>query len=555
MEKKTTDLINWEKILRNIGSGFAYHEGIFNKAGKMVDYRFLDVNPGFEKMTGLKREKVVGKTALQLFPKLEKIWFDQYGDVVLTGKPFDGEQYSSPIKKYFNFHAFRAEKNRFGVLFTDITKDKLQKTQITEARDFYLTLFEDFPSLIWRADTSGKCDYFNATWLEFTGRTMEQEYGYGWAKGVHPDDLKRCVDYYEAHFKKHLPFTMEYRLKRHDGEFRWITDSGRPFNDLDGKFAGYIGSCFDITDQKEVVEKANRERDLLNTTINSIPDLIFFKDKNSVYLGSNTAFAKEFIGIEREKIVGKKDIDFVKDKKLAELFVKKDREVMESRNSEVIQEWVTYANGNKVLLETVKTPIKKVDGTVSGLVGVSRDITERKRLEDSLAREHDLLDTLINSISDFIVCKDINGVYLFCNNSFADNFVGKSRSEIIGKKDSDIFGKNRSAELKNIMAKDREAISNWSIVIDEWDATMANKKVLRLETIKTPFKISSSNLAGLVSVSRDITDRVRNENDLKDRTRNLEIMNKIMINRELKMIELKKEISLLKKDNFSKTNE
>ncbi|ACH37408.1 sensor histidine kinase response regulator, PAS domain-containing [Citrifermentans bemidjiense Bem] len=122
--------------------------------------------------------------------------------------------------------------------------------QLAEARDHYLNILAEAPALIWRADTQAKCDWFNHTWLSFTGRTMEEEYGDGWAQGVHPDDLERCVAIWLGAFHQKAPFEMEYRLRRHDGVFRWILDIGRPFSGLDGSFAGYIGYCFDITDRK-----------------------------------------------------------------------------------------------------------------------------------------------------------------------------------------------------------------------------------------------------------------------------------------------------------------
>ena len=118
--------------------------------------------------------------------------------------------------------------------------------------EFGLTLLEEFPALIWRSTTSGVCDWFNKTWLEFTGRTTAQEYGSGWAEGVHPDDLDRCVEIWLANLESRTPFVMDYRLTRHDGEYRWIRDYGRPFNGPDGEFAGFIGACYDITDMREL---------------------------------------------------------------------------------------------------------------------------------------------------------------------------------------------------------------------------------------------------------------------------------------------------------------
>lgn len=128
----------------------------------------------------------------------------------------------------------------------------------------YRVLVEQAPIMIWRANTQAKCDYFNERWLAFTGRSMTQELGDGWAEGVHPDDLPRCLDIYQNSFERREIFEMTYRLRRHDGAWRWIFDRGVPLYDAQGQFAGYIGSCHDITErvEAETALRLNREREL-----------------------------------------------------------------------------------------------------------------------------------------------------------------------------------------------------------------------------------------------------------------------------------------------------
>lgn len=122
----------------------------------------------------------------------------------------------------------------------------------------YRLLVDHSPVMIWRSGVDAKCDYFNETWLQFTGRTLEQERGDGWAEGVHADDLDRCVEHYRDHFNRRAPFEMEYRIKRHDGVYRWIFDRGVPFHDDDGAFLGFIGSCVDIDERRRTQEERER---------------------------------------------------------------------------------------------------------------------------------------------------------------------------------------------------------------------------------------------------------------------------------------------------------
>jgi len=125
----------------------------------------------------------------------------------------------------------------------------------------YQILVEQAPIMIWRSDLSMGCDYFNERWLAFTGRTMEQERGNGWAEGVHPEDFQRCLDIYVGSFAKRVTFEMEYRLRRSDGEWRWIFDRGVPFSDTNGLFAGYIGSCIDVTERVEAQARLKQAKE------------------------------------------------------------------------------------------------------------------------------------------------------------------------------------------------------------------------------------------------------------------------------------------------------
>src|SRR5262249_31116971 len=134
-------------------------------------------------------------------------------------------------------------------------------TEIRRENDTRLHAFADGgPVMIWVSSFDKLCTWFNKSWLNFVGSSMEQEQGNGWFKNVHSDDETRCMEIYQCAFDARLPFTRSYRLKRHDGEYRWVLDQAFPQFAPSGDFTGYMGCCIDITDQKRV-EETLREND------------------------------------------------------------------------------------------------------------------------------------------------------------------------------------------------------------------------------------------------------------------------------------------------------
>ncbi|HEV7301498.1 MAG TPA: PAS domain S-box protein [Tepidisphaeraceae bacterium] len=144
---------------------------------------------------------------------------------------------------------------RFDGVTLDITEQKQAEQSLRASEARFRTMADSAPVLVWIAGPDKLCNWFNKPWLDFTGRTMEQEYGFGWSTGVHAEDLDRCVRIYTESFDRRLAFQMDYRLRRHDGEHRWVLDHGVPLYGADGQFTGYIGSCIDITDRKRGEEE------------------------------------------------------------------------------------------------------------------------------------------------------------------------------------------------------------------------------------------------------------------------------------------------------------
>jgi PAS domain S-box-containing protein len=136
----------------------------------------------------------------------------------------------------------------------DITERQRTEQALRESEQRFRVITEASPVMVWMSGTDKLCYYFNKSWLDFAGRTLEQEGGNGWAENVHPDDFERCLNIYNSAFDARQPFEMEYRLRHHTGEYRWILDRGVPRYAPDGSFEGYVGGCLDIHDKREAAQ-------------------------------------------------------------------------------------------------------------------------------------------------------------------------------------------------------------------------------------------------------------------------------------------------------------
>jgi PAS domain S-box-containing protein len=261
------------------------------------------------------------------------------------------------------------------LVFRDITQRRQAEQALREKEERFRTMADTTPVMLWLSGADGLRNFFNQSWLDFTGRTMEQETGYGWADNVHPDDLRRCLDTYISSVEARTGFTIEYQLRRSDGEFRWVLDSGVPRNTKEGEFIGFAGSCIDIADRKYAEEAAHS----LASIVESSEDAIIGKRLDGAIVSWN---------LSAERIYGY-TADEVKGKHISLL-------APEDRRDELARFFETLKRGESIShFETVRrtkdgrlidvaltiSPTRDEAGHITGASTIARDITGRKRAE------------------------------------------------------------------------------------------------------------------------------------------------------------------------------
>ena len=234
------------------------------------DGRIVLFNAAAERMFGCTQDEAVGTVIDRFIPERFRsehgAHMRRFGDSGVTARRMGTPATLSAVRT--NGQEFPMEasithlesdgRGLFTVTIRDITEHRLTEQALRESEQRFRLVANTAPVMIWMAGLDKLCNYVNQPWLDFTGRPTEVQLGNSWAEVVHPEDSQRCLDTYSAAFDRHERFEMEYRIRRNDGEYRWVFDTGVPRFGSEGSFIGYIGSCIDVTDRK-LAEEAMAE--------------------------------------------------------------------------------------------------------------------------------------------------------------------------------------------------------------------------------------------------------------------------------------------------------
>jgi diguanylate cyclase (GGDEF)-like protein/PAS domain S-box-containing protein len=378
------------------------------------------------------------------------------------------------------------------------------ESRLTRSRDFHLKLFQHFPHMVWRSAINGNFDYFNQTWLDFAGRKLEQELGDGWAAGMHPDDLDRCRKVYLEAFGRREPFEIEYRRRRHDGEYRWLMGNGAPYEDLNGNFAGYIGASYDITERKRAEDKVRKLARVVEETGNSV----VITDRNGVIEYVNPAFTK-VTGYLSEEAVGQRPSI------LKSGLTPPERYQVLWKALQADKEWrgelLNRKKSGELFWERmVITVLKNEAGETTHLIAVKEDVTEHKHQEEKLRLWGRAIESSVNAV--LITDAEAPGNPLIYANPAFERITGYRPEEVLGRNCSFLQNEDTSQpgieELRRAIHEQREE----QVVLRNY---RKDGRMFWNELRIAPVRDDSGKTTHFIGIQNDVTERKAHENQLK----------------------------------------
>ena len=245
----------YRSLFNSILDAFCIIEMIFNEKGEPIDWIYVETNPAFSKHATVEMK---GKRISEIVPEMEEFWLEKYGGVAKTGQPVQLEHIVKGLgNQWFQTSAFShgpKGSNRVAVLFRNITERKQAEEKIKESESRFHTMADASPVLIWTISADGLSSYYNKTFLDFIGVSKGEDIS-DWEKIVHPDDVRSTIDTINIAISERRSYSLECRLLRADGQWRWVLAQGNPNIGADNEFMGFVGSSVDITERKEAEEK------------------------------------------------------------------------------------------------------------------------------------------------------------------------------------------------------------------------------------------------------------------------------------------------------------
>jgi PAS domain S-box-containing protein len=529
-------------LFTTMSEAFILFELIRNDAGKVVDCRMLDANPALEEMTGLRPADIIGRTIMEVFPKTDKFWFDAYGKVETTGKPESIERLYKPLDRFYYTSIYKPAPGRVAVVFTDVTERKKAEKAMYQEKESYRTLAENLPGLVYRIHLGEqhRMEFFNQSLVELTGYT-QAELTMGEVCSIDPlilaEDHNSVVEAVQRAIRKHQPFVIEYRLRTKAGEVRHFAERGKPIYAPDGTCMHLDGVIFDITKRKKAEQALRRSEQRLRLAQTSAGAGVWDWDIATGKLEwSEELF--DLFGLDPTK----HEASF---ETWRSILHPDDKRIAEERIERTIKSHAPHKSEYRIVLESGRVrwisslgdTIYDDQGKPQRMSGICLDVTERKKAEQAMRREAQILA----QVHDCVVTTDLQGNITLWNRG-AERVFGYSADEALGQNISLVyFDKDLPILSDAIIAPMLERSEN------ELEVRCRHKsgREVFLHLSLSVLRDENGSPIELIGYSLDITERKKAEEALRQSNEELNRFNRAAVGRELRMIELKKEVNEL----------
>ncbi len=498
--------------------GFALHEIICDPSGKPIDYRFLAVNPAFERMTGLKAEDVVGHTVLEALPGKETYWIETYGKVALSGEPILFEDYTAVFGKYFEVTAFRPAPGRFACIFQDITERKKAEEALRESEKKYRLLTENsLQGMVIAQSDPVRLAYASKPMEKITGYSIEELENFGVEKLtnlIHPDDRPRFFKNFSDRLNNiQVDNRAEYRIIRKNGDVAWI----EIFSSLiEHKGSPATQTLFiDITERKQAEEKLRESEEKYRLLADNQADVIWTRDfdLNLTYISPSTFRQTGFTVAERMKQSFSESVT-PKSYALTLKVVKEEMELekrgdADPNRSRMLEIDMYRKDGSIFTVEITVNFLRDENGAAIGLMGVSRDITERKRAEEELKQLNERFVLATDSAKIGVWDLDLIENTLTWDDRMLQLY-GVDRDNFTGAYDAWQKGVHPD-DLEQADKEVQQAITGEKEFDTEFRIVLPNKEVRHLKAYGQVIRDQSDTPVRMIGVNFDITERKQAE--------------------------------------------
>lgn len=526
----------YKNVLYNSPIGYAYHEIILDKNGVPCDYKFIEVNPAFELFTGLFAKDIIGKTVLEVIPSIvedEFDWISFYGDIAIHNKKKEFESFSGPLNNWYNVEVFSPKTNFFITIFSNITEVKEQKEQLTELSSIFSTVIKNAPVPVMIHNDEGQVLNISETWKNISGYSHDDI-------PTIEEWTKRAYGIKQANVNNFIKKLYYLKKPQHDGEFPINTKDDRTV--LWDFYSTYIGNtpdnhrmamsvAIDVTEERKHKEELIKERLLFQTTLLSVGDGVICTNESGKITLINSV-AEELTGWKKEDAIGAKIEDVFSIHN--EITGKVSEDIIEKvLNTGIIHELANHTilrakDGVERPIADSAAPIVLSDGTIIGAVLVFRDYTEKyntqKELDSLLSQlQHTqlLLQASLNSPLDIIILSlDKEFKYLFFNEAHRKSMQVAYNTDVeIGKCLFDYM--TSEDDIKRAKFNYEKALSG---ITHTTLQQFGDFDVHSFETIYNPIRDTENNIIGVSAFARDVSERVKAENQIKESEENLKLI-------------------------------